>query len=152
MTDILLASAHHLLVFAIAAMLAAEIALTWQPAATGSVRAIGRVDAVYGALAPTIIVVGVLRVIYGAKGHSFFIHNPVFWAKMAVFVAIGLLSIGPTRQILQWRRQLANNAHFLPPPAQVMTVRRYLFAEAALFLLLPVLAVLMARGWGIGLV
>jgi len=151
MTDILLATAHHLLVFAIAGALAAEIALVWRPAAPGSVRTIAGVDAAYGALASAIIAVGIVRVIYGAKGYAFFIHNPVFWAKIAVFAAIGLLSIGPTRQILQWRKQLTNNSHFLPPAAEVMAVRRTLMVEAALFLLLPVLAVLMARGWGMGL-
>jgi len=152
MTDTLLAVAHHLLVFAITATLAAEIALSWRPAAPGTVRMIAGVDAAYGALASAIILVGIVRVIYGAKGYAFFIQNPVFWAKMAVFAAIGLLSIGPTRQILQWRKQLTNNSQFLPPAGEVLTVRRYLLAEAALFFLLPVLAVFMARGWGSGTV
>jgi putative membrane protein len=151
MTDILLAIAHHLLVFAIAAALAAELALTWRPGAPGAVRLIAGIDAAYGALASGVIVVGILRVIYGAKGYAFFVHNPVFWAKMVVFAAIGLLSIGPTRQILQWRKQQASHIEFIPPAAEVMAVRRTLMVEAGLFLLLPVLAVLMARGWGLGL-
>ncbi|TIL74004.1 MAG: DUF2214 family protein, partial [Mesorhizobium sp.] len=49
-----------------------------------------------------IIVVGIGRVIYGLKGWEFYVYNWVFWAKMAAFVAVGLLSIIPTVRFASW--------------------------------------------------
>ena len=71
-----------------------------------------------------------------------------FWAKIATFLLIGLLSIIPTVAIIRWRRALKTDAAFAPPADAIGNVRRYLWAEAVLFLLLPVFAAAMARGYG----
>ncbi|EEF21873.1 conserved hypothetical protein, partial [Ricinus communis] len=86
MTDLVLAIVHHLIVFGIASALAAELALM-RPAAMSpqTVRLLGRFDAAYGIMALAILVVGFLRVKYGAKGAGFYMHNPMFWAKIAAF-------------------------------------------------------------------
>ena len=47
-------------------------------------------------LAMLIIVVGVGRVLFGLKGWEFYVYNWAFWAKMAAFALVGLLSIQPT--------------------------------------------------------
>ena len=69
------------------------------------------------------------------------------YIKLALFVAIGLISIAPTRYMLRWRRDAAES--MLPPPEEVAHVRRYLIAEILLFILIPLFAVLAARGIGL---
>jgi putative membrane protein len=152
MTDILLAIAHHLLVFSLAAVLAAELILAGRPPTRGLVPLLAKLDTAYGLLAMSVLAAGALRVMYGAKGAQFFLSNPVFWAKIGVFALIGILSIGPTRQIFAWRRAARGNAQFVPLAEELARMRRIVLLEAALFPLLPILAVLMARGVGAGMI
>lgn len=151
MSDLALAIIHHLIVFGIAAVLAAELALMRQGAMSPhTVRLLGRVDAVYGLLALAIIVAGFVRVRYGAKGADFYLDNPVFWAKMAAFFAVGLVSVRPTLRILAWQKALKADAAFVPPPQEVGTLRRLMLVEIHVFVLIPVFAAAMARGVGLG--
>jgi putative membrane protein len=149
MLDLVLASLHHLLVFSLAGLLAAELALV-RPGLSGAVlKALGGIDAGYGATATLILAVGFSRVFLGAKGSAFYLSNPVFWAKMAAFAVVGLLSIAPTVLILRWRKRAAAEAGYAPPPHEVATARRVLVLELMVFALIPVLAAAMARGYGL---
>ena len=58
----------------------------------------------YGLLAGLIVVVGFSRAIFAAKGWTYYEHNALFWAKLATFALIGLLSVPPTLAYLRWRR------------------------------------------------
>ena len=67
-TDLLLAIAHHLLVFALVAVLAAETVLV-RPGLKGRALArLGGLDRFYGMAAGLIIIVGFSRVFFGLKG------------------------------------------------------------------------------------
>jgi putative membrane protein len=151
MTDLVLAIVHHLIVFGIASVLAAELALM-RPAALSprTVRLLGRFDAAYGVLALAILVVGFLRVQYGAKGAGFYMDNPVFWAKIAAFAIVGLISIKPTLRILAWQKLAKADAAFVPALDEVGTLRRLMLLEIHVFALIPVFAAMMARGVGLG--
>ena len=143
MLDLSLAIGHHLLIFALFGVLVAELLLVRRgldgPAAAGIVR----IDAWYGALAGLILVVGFSRAVFAAKGWAYYAHNGFFWGKVATFAGIGLLSVPPTLTYFKWKRAAA-----APDGAQVIAVRRYLYAQLALFALLPALAAAMARGYG----
>jgi putative membrane protein len=149
MSDFLLAAIHHLIVFGIASVLAAEIALM-RPAAMSphTVRLLGRFDAVYGGLALAILVAGFARVWFGAKGPDFYLHNPMFWAKIGAFLVVGLVSIRPTLRILAWQKGLKADAGFVPPAQEIGALRRQLLIEIHVFALIPVFAAAMARGIG----
>jgi putative membrane protein len=108
-----------------------------------AVAGIGAVDLWYGVLAGLILVVGFSRAVFAAKGWFYYQHNGFFWAKIATFAVIGLLSVPPTIRFIQWRR-----AGISPPDAAIATLRRYLYAEVALFAFLPIFAAAMARGYG----
>jgi len=151
MTDLALAIVHHLIVFGIAAVLAAELALM-RPAAMSSqtVKLLGRFDAAYGMLALAILAVGFLRVWYGAKGPDFYLHNHAFWGKIAAFAAVGLISIKPTIRIAAWKKALKANAAFMPALDEVSGLRRLLLIEIHVFALIPIFAAMMARGVGYG--
>ena len=147
-SDLVLAIAHHLLVFTLAGILAFEIGTVGLSMNRDEILRVGRVDNWYGILAGVIVVVGFVRAIFAAKGWAYYEVNVFFWVKIATFLVIALLSIPPTVAIIRWRNALKNDAAFAPPAATIRRVRGYLWAEAALFLLLPVFAAAMARGYG----
>lgn len=142
-TDALLAYVHHLAVFGIAAILAAEAALLSGPLPADRVRALARWDAAYGGFAVLALAAGFVRAVYGAKGWDFYAGNPVFWIKIGLFVVIGLISIAPTLKVARWRR----SGEGAPEPER-QHARRLVIVQAALFALMPLAAALMARGWG----
>jgi len=76
-----------------------------------------------------------------------YLPNPFFVAKMLLYIAIATLSIKPTTSFIRWRRRLAESGE-LPPTPEIATARRRLHAEVALLALIPLMAVLMARGIG----
>jgi putative membrane protein len=147
-TDLLLAIAHHLLVFILAGILALEIGTVSPTMRRDDILRIGRVDNWYGILAGVVLVVGFIRATVAAKGWGYYAADVFFWAKIATFLVVALLSIVPTIAIIRRRTALKSDAAFAPPADAIGRVRAYLWAEAALFLLLPVFAAAMARGYG----
>ena len=141
--DLVLAILHHLFVFALFAVLFAELVMVRRGMDAVAVTRVVSIDLWYGVLAGLILVVGFSRAIFAAKGWYYYAHNLFFWAKIGTFVMIGLLSIPPTLAFLKWRRSIA-----LPTEESVDRVRRYLWIEVALFALLPAFAAAMARGYG----
>ena len=148
-TDLLLACLHHLVVFSLVAIPVAELALMRGPVGAGRLAPLGRLDALYGLLAMLILAIGFGRVFWGAKGSAFFLHNPVFWAKLSVFALVGLVSVVPTVRILRWRRAARREAGFVVPEPELASTRRWLQGELALFVPIPLLAAAMARGVGL---
>lgn len=146
--DLALAVGHHLLIFALAGVLAFEIGVVRQGMTGRDVRRVGRVDIWYGILAAAILAVGFSRAIFFAKGWAYYSVNLFFWAKIGTFALVGVLSIVPTIAIIRWRRALLRDGAFLPSADEIGKVRRYLWAEALLFALIPAFAAAMARGYG----
>ena len=150
-TDLLLAILHHLLAFSLAAILAAEVAIaasgTSGPGLTGAqLKRLRRIDGFYGALAGLLILIGVLRVIYGGKGPDFYLASHTFWAKMAAFAGVGLLSIPPTLRYMSWGKSAKGDAAYAVPAEEVRALRKWFAAQALLFASIPVFAAMMARG------
>lgn len=109
---------------------------------------IARIDGAYGALSLAVIAVGICRVIWGAKGWEAYVYNVWFWHKMGAFVLVGLLSIPPTMRFIRWRRSLDADSSYVLSESDIRGVRRYLHAEACIFLLIPIFAAAMSRGYG----
>jgi putative membrane protein len=149
MLDLVLAVLHHLLILSLAGLLAAELVLVKPGVAGANLKVLGLVDAGYGATAGLILAVGFSRVFLGAKGAAFYIENPVFWAKIAAFAVVGLLSILPTIAILKWGKQAKADPGFAPPGEAVAKIRRALLLEIMVFALIPIFAAAMARGYGL---
>jgi putative membrane protein len=144
-TDFVLASLHHVLIFAMMAVIAVELVMVRQGLGGASLRRLAGIDGAFGALALAIVVVGVCRVIFGLKGWEAYVHNVWFWHKMAAFAIAALLSAVPTIRFLRWRRAAASDTAFVVPEAEIRTVRRFLHGEAGVFLLIPIFAAAMAR-------
>ncbi len=145
LTDLILAILHHLAIVTLIVLLAFEFALLKPGLDAKDLSRVARADAAYGATAGLLIVIGICRVIWGAKGAAFYLSNPWFWAKMASFAAIGLLSIPPTIALLKWRKASRQDAAFLPLEREVARLRAFLHGEIGLLALVVAFAAAMAR-------
>ncbi|MGM3275744.1 DUF2214 family protein [Ralstonia sp. 24A2] len=146
--DALLAYLHYISIFTMIVFLTAE-AVVLRPAMTPEIRQrLARYDAVFGFAALAVLITGLLRVFYGAKGYAFYVHNPVFHVKVGLFILVGLLSIKPTITILRWNKQGKTLPDFVPTPSEIATTRRWVMIESHLIIFIPLAAVLMARGIG----
>lgn len=143
--DLVLAGAHHLAVFSLVGCYAAEFALL-RPGLSGTrLGQLARIDAAYGALAGLVVVIGLLRIFFGAVEPAYYWGNFAFWGKMIAFAAVGLLTIEPTLAIRRWVKA----GEGAPPPAEeVRRSRRFLHAQALFLLMIPLFAAAMARGYG----
>jgi putative membrane protein len=79
--DLGLAIGHHLIIFALFGILAAELVLVRRGLSLDVITRIARVDIWYGVLAAAIVIVGFCRAIFAAKGWAYYSHNAFFWAK-----------------------------------------------------------------------
>jgi putative membrane protein len=147
-TDLVLAILHHLLAFVLAGIIAAEFVLVRAELSPATVKRLAVIDRHYGLIALAIILIGAGRVVWGLKGWEYYVYNWVFWAKMACFAAVGLLSIMPTMRFIGWSRQAGTDAGFRVPEAELAEVRARIRTEALVFLLIPIFAAAMARGYG----
>jgi len=147
-TDLVFAIGHHLLIFALAGIIAYEFAVVRQSMTGADILRVGKVDLWYGILAGLIVVVGFARANFAAKGWEYYAHNHFFWAKIGCFAIVGLLSLWPTIQFIRWRGALKKDATAMPAPRAITTARRFLWLEVFFFALIPVFAAAMARGFG----
>tara|TARA_Y100001968_G_scaffold27059_1_gene21124 strand:- start:1275 stop:1736 length:462 start_codon:yes stop_codon:yes gene_type:complete len=106
-------------------------------------------DIVYGLAGIALLVSGIYRVIRFGQGSDFYIQNPIFWAKIIIFVLVGSLSLYPTITYVLWAIPLSKGK--LPEVTSNLVSRLKLIINIELvgFSLIPFFATLMARGVGI---
>lgn len=146
--EALLAYAHLLAILTMVVFISSEAALCrpeWINAKV--VERLGKVDRVYGIAAGAVLLTGIARTWWGIKGTPWYWSNGLLHLKLALFVAIGLISIKPTMMFLRWRKELRASGA-LPGEAQVKTARKWVMIQAHLIAVIPLVAVFLARGFG----
>lgn len=145
--EALFAYLHYLAVIATASFLTAELILCRAAPAAGQLRLLARVDVSYFTAALAALATGVVRLFFYAKGVGFYLPNPFFHAKLGLYVLVAIISITPTVRFIRWGRAMAQGG---PPPSpdDMRAVRRLVHVELMLLALMPLMAVLMARGIG----
>lgn len=141
--DLLIRYLHLFAVLALAGTLIIENMAMARQITREDLRNLLKVDAAYGISAGVVLACGLVLWLSGAKPAEFYTANPVFHAKLTLFVLVGLLSIYPTVFMLRQRR---TGTEIITVPASVIRVLRL---ELALLAVIPVLAFLMARGIGL---
>lgn len=142
----------HLLAlgFGLGAVLDRAAALR-EPAGMGSIRRAFRDDTVWGIAALLWIGSGLWR-LFGAteKSATYYLHNPVFMAKMGLLVVILLLEIWPMATLIRWRRALGRGQSIetVAVPAVARRIAAVSTVEALLVIAMVAAAVAMARGFG----
>jgi putative membrane protein len=109
-----------------------------------------RADTWWGIAAALWIATGLWRLLAGTeKATTYYMHNDVFFTKMAFLVIILLLEAGPMITLIRWR-QIAGRgtSAWNPNPAEARRIARVSYIEAALVVAMVFAAVAMARGYG----
>ena len=146
--ETLLAYVHWLAIFTMVTFLASEAALCrveWTNARI--VERLARVDMLYGIASMVVLVTGLARTYWGAKGVGWYWSNPLLHAKLTLFIVIGLMSIKPTLTYLRWRKALRSTGA-LPAEEEVRRTRKTVMVQAHLIPIVALLAVFLARGFG----
>jgi len=145
--DLMFAILHHLAVFTLVGIIAAEFVLLRPGIAGARLSQLAGLDRLYGIAAGVVIVIGVLRVFLGGKGWEYYVGSHMFWGKMLAFLVLGLLSIQPTVALANWAKALRTDPGFVPSGPEIARSRRFIHAEVAILGLIPIFAAAMARGY-----
>jgi putative membrane protein len=139
---------HHLAAFALVAVLVVEMVLLKGELTLQAARRLQGIDALYGASAGVLLVVGLLRVFYFEKGAAYYFHSAPFIAKLALFVGVGLLSIYPTLTFRRWSRAAKLGQVITVTEGSLRNVRRVVHVQLGGIVLILLCAAMMARGVG----
>ncbi|AFZ53988.1 DUF2214 family protein [Cyanobacterium aponinum UTEX 3222] len=139
---------HYLSIGVIFASLAIEFLTLKEKLTTKEAWRIVWADSAYGAAAVVILITGILRVLYFAKDTAYYMHQPVFWAKIALYFIVGTVSLYPTISFILWVKSL------LEDKAPEISLNKYKILKGIIafelvgFTLIPLMASMMARGIG----
>jgi len=142
----LFAFLHHVAAFTLVSALAVEFILIGQELSLATARRLVIADAVLGAAAGIVLIVGLMRVFFFEKGADYYFHSHAFMTKFSVFIAVALLSIVPTLEFLSWHKTL--KAGNLPSPSagKLRLIRKIIHGELAAIVIILLCAAIMARG------
>ncbi len=144
--DALLAYAHFAAILTAAVFVASQAALCrpeWINAAV--LHRLVRVNLIYLVALALIVLSGAARAQWGLKGPAWTWVQPLLHLKLALTLAMLVMAAGPTRRYARWRQQLEANGA-LPAEAEVRATRRSVMIASHLMLIIPLAAVLLARG------
>jgi putative membrane protein len=104
-------------------------------------------DTWWGIAAALWIATGLARALGGLeKGAAYYLHNHVFWAKMALLGLILVLEVRPMLILIRWRRLAARRER--PDTRVAPRLANISYLEAVLVILMVLAATAMARGFG----
>lgn len=146
--DAVLAYLHYLAIFVLFAFLTVQVILIKGSLDERSVRLLGRMDIWYFSSAGAALLTGFLRAGLGAKGGDFYFGAWPIYVKIGLFLLVGMISVYPTLAFIRWRRALEHDRAWTVPEAEQARIRKLVMIEIHLAALIPVFAVIMARGLG----
>ncbi len=135
---------HIVAVLGMFASLVVELTLLKKEMSRKNAAILIKADLSFGIFAILTAVFGLLRMFYFGKGVDYYLINPLFIIKLSAFILVGLLSIYPTVTFLKLRKNLEEKIFI----KQYGKIKRIIFIEILMLLILPFLAVLVANGWG----
>ncbi len=145
---VVVAYLHFIGIMILMATLLAEH-VTLQPNMTRlHLQRLAMIDLFYGIAAGVVLITGLLRFASFGKGIPFYLGNPVFYIKVGVFLLVALLSIDPTMRLLSWRSMPKQENIPEVDTQSIMRLRYIIRLEVGLRLIIPLLAILIARGIG----
>lgn len=141
-----LAYFHYLSILVLASALIGEKLLYKKRMSRAEVKRLQRLDIFYFVFAMVALASGLGRIFFWGKGPDFYFSNPIFWAKMVTYVSIAALSIPPTIHFLLLGKQSGDTIEV--PEKDFKRTTMLIRIEHILLGLMPLWAVLMARGMG----
>jgi putative membrane protein len=105
-------------------------------------------DTAWGLAALLWLATGLLRAFAGLeKGTAFYLASPLFWAKLALFVAVVALELWPMATFIRWRREQKQGV--APDTSWAAALSHLNHVQLALVVLMVFVASFMARGLGV---
>ena len=111
-------------------------------------RLLGQVDLAYQLALIATLATGLARAIYFGQAPDFYLSNRLFWLKIAIFGLIVVVAVAPTLQYIRWNREARSAPTFAPLTRDIERVRGSIAFGLGLWLILPLIGVLVARGYG----
>ncbi|HBO1631368.1 TPA: DUF2214 family protein [Pseudomonas aeruginosa] len=146
MAQAIVAYLHYLSIFLLFALLVLQHRLLRLPLDLERARSLAAIDRGYGLCALAVLASGLARVLWYGKGLDYYLHNGLFHAKVGLFVLAALVSLLPT--VTFWRGALKAGEVPAVTPARGRRVVMAVRLQLLLLLVIPLLATLMARGFG----
>ena len=77
-------------------------------------RLLGQIDLGYQLALIGAFATGLARALYFGQDGAYYLANRLFWLKIALFVALAVVAVGPSLQYLQWNREARSSPIFAP--------------------------------------
>ncbi|MDH3914931.1 MAG: DUF2214 family protein [Chromatiales bacterium] len=148
MIDAFVAYFHYLGIMLLLAALVGEHLLLSGELDAGRGRQLVITDVIYVVAVALVLVSGLLRLSYFGKGLAFYTSNPLFHVKMTLFVIAAILSVYPTVQIRGMRPAVRSGQAPGLGAGMIRRLKLLVRVELMLIASIPLLAVLMGRGFG----
>ena len=142
MTEAIVRYFHFLGIVVLASMLVIEHVLISTEMKIDEVKRIARIDAIYGISALVVLIAGLTLWFGVGKPTEFYSGNILFHIKVGLFILMFLISIIPTIFFIKNYRR---GDVLTPVPKYIVNLIRF---ELLLLIIIPLLAVMMARGIG----
>ena len=142
----LFAFLHHLAAFTLVSAIAIEFVTIRQEITRANAIRLLVTDAVLGASATILLLVGLLRVFYFEKGSAYYLSSHAFLTKFSVFILVAVLSAVPTIEFLSWRKAVRAGQAPAVSDRKLKTVRSILHVEMVGVVIILACAALMAKG------
>jgi putative membrane protein len=140
----------HLLAVGVAAgLLLSEYWLCRRMPDRTQVRLLGQVDLGYQLALIGCLATGLARVLYFGQATDYYLSNRLFWLKIAVAFLVAAVAIGPSLQYLRWNREARSAPSFAPLTQELERVRAAIALGLGLWPILPLVSVLVSRGFGL---
>jgi len=138
----------HLLVIGLGAgLLISEYWLNRLPPSRAQAKILGQVDLAYQLALIGTLATGLARALQDGNEPDFYLDNRLFWLKISLTFVLAAVSILPSVQYLRWNRAARTAPAFAPLTREIERVRASIAIGLGLWLILPLVAVLIARGY-----
>lgn len=143
---ILIPYLHYIGIMALMGSLISEHLILKPQMNKAQIKSLATVDLIYLFAAILVLTTGILRWFVYGKGYDFYMSTHLFHIKLTLFIIIGILSIFPTIKILKWRKQTKHGEDPDITEKGVKKLLMFIRIELLLITIIPLLAVLIARG------
>ncbi len=112
------------------------------------VRLLGQVDLAYQLALIGGLATGLARALYFGQTAEYYLSNRLFWLKIAIFLMIAGVAVIPSLQYVRWNREARTAPAFAPLTRDLVRVRSGIALGLGFWFILPLLGILIARGYG----
>jgi len=111
-----------------------------------SVRMLSIANSIFLISLVVVLISGLFRWFMFGKGNDFYMTNPFFHTKLTLYIILAIIAFFPGRKINKWKKQINNDSLYQIPEKGIKSLLLLFRIEFALIIIIPLLAVLIARG------